>query len=383
MYTFALLKTTKMNYRKEHIIYTLMWIALYLSPLMSIYMRMSGNPHIDFSWYEILNAWKFNTVWIVLFAIHNFLLAPLLIIKRRTWLYTALVVALLVATMFTLSAMRPSDSRMLHAPQRSECCEHDCMNAEMMASKQQPPPMREGGPLMMFGPGEVVIFFGGLLLMGMNLGVKLYFRSQEDADILSQIEKHALERQLQYLKYQVNPHFFMNTLNNIHALVDIDPERAKASIVELSKLMRYVLYEGNNKLTPLSREVQFLRNYVQLMSMRYTGNVSISLDVPEVLPDSMLPPLLLVIFVENAFKHGISYRTKSFVEISLQPHGDRLLFSCRNSRPEIKHDENMKGGVGLSNVRRRLDLLFPGNYTLDIKEQEDTYTVHLDIPLTN
>lgn len=383
MYTFALLKTTKMNYRKEHIIYTLMWIALYLSPLMSIYMRMSGNPHIDFSWYEILNAWKFNTVWIVMFAIHNFLLAPLLIIKRRTWLYTALAVALLVATMFTLSAIRPSDSRMRHAPQRSECCEHDCMNAEMMASKQQPPPMRGGGPLMMFGPGEVVIFFGGLLLMGMNLGVKLYFRSQEDADILSQIEKHALERQLQYLKYQVNPHFFMNTLNNIHALVDIDPERAKASIVELSKLMRYVLYEGNNRLTPLSREVQFLRNYVQLMSMRYTGNVSISLDVPEVLPDSMLPPLLLVIFVENAFKHGISYRTKSFVEISLQPHGDRLLFSCRNSRPEIKHDENMKGGVGLSNVRRRLDLLFPGNYTLDIKEQEDTYTVCLDIPLTN
>lgn len=383
MYTFALLKTTKMNYRKEHIIYTLMWIALYLSPLMSIYMRMSGNPHIDFSWDEIINAWKFNTVWIVMFAIHNFLLAPLLIIKRRTWLYTALVVALLVATMFTLSAIRPSDSRMRHAPQRSECCEHDCMNAEMMASKQQPPPMRGGGPLVMFGPGEVVLFFGGLLLMGMNLGVKLYFRSQEDADILSQIEKHALERQLQYLKYQVNPHFLMNTLNNIHALVDIDPERAKTSIVELSKLMRYVLYEGNNRLTPLSREVQFLRNYVQLMSMRYTGNVRISLDVPEVLPDSMLPPLLLVIFVENAFKHGISYRTKSFVEISLQPHGDRLLFSCRNSRQQKPQDENMKGGVGLSNVRRRLDLLFPGNYTLDIKEQEDTYTVHLDIPLTN
>lgn len=383
MYTFALLKTTKMNYRKEHIIYTLMWIALYLSPLMGIYMRMSGNPHIVFSWDEIINAWEFNTVWIVLFAIHNFLLAPLLIIKRRTWLYTALVVVLLVATMFTLSAIRPSHSKKRPAPQRYECCEHNCMNAEMMASKQQPPPMREGGPLMMFGPGEMVAFFGGLLLMGMNLGVKLYFRSQEDADILSQIEKHALERQLQYLKYQVNPHFFMNTLNNIHALVDIDPERAKASIVELSKLMRYVLYEGNNRLTPLSREVQFLRNYVQLMSMRYTGNVSICLDVPEVLPDSMLPPLLLVIFVENAFKHGISYRTKSFVEISLQPHGDRLLFSCRNSRPEIKHDENMKGGVGLSNVRRRLDLLFPGNYTLDIKEQEDTYTVHLDIPLTN
>lgn len=393
MYTFALLKTTKMNYRKEHIIYTLLWIVLYLSPVMSMYMRMSTNPHIDFSWEEILNAWKFNTVWVVLFSIHNFLLAPILIIKRRTWLYTALAMSLLAITMCTLYVMRP-DHRMRHPkslpPTECKQCNTDkeCPECEYDRPysndpERRKPEMRLFSPMPLFGPGEMVAVFGGLLLMGMNLGVKLYFRSQEATEALTQIEKHALERQLQYLKYQVNPHFFMNTLNNIHALVDIDPERAKASIVELSKLMRYVLYEGNNKLTPLSREVQFLRNYVQLMSMRYnTGNVSISLDAPDVLPDSMLPPLLLVIFVENAFKHGISYRTKSFVEISLQPHADRLLFSCRNSRPEIKHDENMKGGVGLSNVRRRLDLLFPDDYTLDIKETDDTYTVKLEIPLT-
>ena len=393
MYTFALLKTTKMNYRKEHIIYTLLWIVLYLSPVMSMYMRMSTNPHIDFSWEEILNAWKFNTVWVVLFAIHNFLLAPILIIKRRTWLYTALAMSLLAVTMCTLYVMRP-DHRMRHPkslpPTECKQCNTDkeCPECEYDRPysndpERRKPELRLFSPMPLFGPGEMVAVFGGLLLMGMNLGVKLYFRSQEATEALTQIEKHALERQLQYLKYQVNPHFFMNTLNNIHALVDIDPERAKGSIVELSKLMRYVLYEGNNKLTPLSREVQFLRNYVQLMSMRYnTGNVSISLDAPDVLPDSMLPPLLLVIFVENAFKHGISYRTKSFVEISLQPHADRLLFSCRNSRPEIKHDEKMKGGVGLSNVRRRLDLLFPNNYTLDIKEEEDTYTVKLEIPLT-
>ncbi|WP_297262690.1 histidine kinase [uncultured Prevotella sp.] len=382
-----------MNYRKEHIIYTLLWIVLYLSPVMSIYMRMSTNPHIDFSWEEILNAWKFNTVWVVLFSIHNFLLAPILIIKRRTWLYTALAMLLLAVTMCTLYVMRP-DHRMRHPkslpPTECKQCNTDKECPECGYDRpysndpeRRKPEMRLFSPMPLFGPGEMVAVFGGLLLMGMNLGVKLYFRSQEATEALTQIEKHALERQLQYLKYQVNPHFFMNTLNNIHALVDIDPERAKASIVELSKLMRYVLYEGNNKLTPLSREVQFLRNYVQLMSMRYnTGNVSISLDAPDVLPDSMLPPLLLVIFVENAFKHGISYRTKSFVEISLQPHADRLLFSCRNSRPEIKHDENMKGGVGLSNVRRRLDLLFPNDYTLDIKEEEDTYTVKLEIPLT-
>lgn len=386
MYTFALLKTTKMNYRKEHIIYTLLWIVLYLSPVMSMYMRMSTNPHIDFSWNDIFNAWKFNTVWLVLFAIHNFLLAPILILKRRTWLYTGLAVSLLAVAMCTLYAMRPNHHKRPPKPlppaEYVECTKCDYNRPYSNNPERRKPEMRMFSPMPLLGPGEMVAVFGGLLLMGMNLGVKLYFRSQEDAKVLTQIEKHALERQLQYLKYQVNPHFFMNTLNNIHALVDIDPERAKTSIVELSKLMRYVLYEGNNKLTPLSREVQFLRNYVQLMSMRYTGNVSISLDAPEVLPDLSLPPLLLVIFVENAFKHGISYRTKSFVEISLQPHGDRLMFSCRNSRPEIKHDENMKGGVGLSNVRRRLDLLFPDDYTLDIKETEDIYTVKLEIPLT-
>ena len=383
-----------MNYRKEHIIYTLLWIVLYLSPVMSIYMRMSTSPHIDFSWDEILNAWKFNTVWVVLFAIHNFLLAPILILKRRTWLYTALAMLLLAITMCTLYVMRPdhpihspkplppTECRVCNAGKECDECEYD--RPYSYDPMRRKPEMRLFSPMPLFGPGEMVAVFGGLLLMGMNLGVKLYFRSQEATEALAKVEKHALERQLQYLKYQINPHFFMNTLNNIHALVDIDPERAKASIVELSKLMRYVLYEGNNKLTPLSREVQFLRNYVQLMSMRYnTGNVSISLDTPDGLPDSMLPPLLLVIFVENAFKHGISYRTKSFVEISLQSHADRLLFSCRNSRPEIKHDENMKGGVGLSNVRRRLDLLFPDDYTLDIKEEEDTYTVKLEIPLTS
>lgn len=96
MYTFAIPKSIKMNYRKEHVIYSLMWIVLYISPVMALYMRMSSNPDIDFSWKEIMNAWIFNTVWLVLFAIHNFLLTPILIVKRRTWLYSLLSVALLL-----------------------------------------------------------------------------------------------------------------------------------------------------------------------------------------------------------------------------------------------------------------------------------------------
>lgn len=173
----------------------------------------------------------------------------------------------------------------------------------------------------------------------------------------------------------------MNTLNNIHALVDINPERAKSTIVELSKMMRYILYEGNNKLVALPREVQFLQNYVQLMRLRYTDRVRIDVNTPDTLPDLMMPPLMLIIFVENAFKHGISYHIDSFVEVTINISNDRLLFSCRNSRPPQPEEEKKDGGMGLVNVRKRLDLRFPENYKLDIKEGKDIYEVELDIPL--
>ena len=373
MRTFASSKTTKMNYRKEHFIYTLMWILIYISPFMGTYMRMSSNPHIEFSWYEVLNAWKFDTVWLVLFAVHNFMLAPLLILKRRTILYVTLSFALVGVAMGILWFLRPA----YHHHRLPRYSRH-----ERVLYRDNIADFRPDEPFPFFGPGELVAAFGGLLLMGMNLGVKLYFKSQEDTKLLTQIDKHNLERQLEYLKYQVNPHFFMNTLNNTHALVDIDPERAKTTIVELSKMMRYILYEGNNRLIPLPREVQFLNNYVQLMRLRYTDKVSIRMSAPSNLPDVMIPPLLLIMFVENAFKHGISYRTESFVYITVDVKDDRLKFVCSNSKQHLTVKEKSGGGMGLVNVRRRLDLLFQDTYTLKIEDRENEYDVSLDLPLT-
>lgn len=396
MYTFAIPKSIKMNYRKEHVIYSLMWIVLYISPVMALYMRMSSNPDIDFSWKEIMNAWIFNTVWLVLFAIHNFLLTPILIVKRRTWLYSLLSVALLLCAVVTLRLMRPMHDRqrMRRFRPNAEMFDDEACRKPMgrqrdtraarrgQWGRHHVPEFMPDGPFFFLGPGEMVAALGGLLLMGMNLGVKLYFKSQEDEKVLVAIERQSLERQLEYLKYQVNPRFFMNTLNNIHALVDIDPERAKNTIVELSKMMRYILYEGNNKLISLTRELQFIDNYVTLMRMRYTDKVSIRFAKPDVVPDLTLPPLLLIIFVENAFKHGISYRTESFIDINVAVEQGRLLFACSNSTRQHPADEGKKGGMGLANVRRRLDLLFPGKYTLDIVHEDDVYNVRLDMPLS-
>lgn len=384
-----------MNFRKEHTIYTAIWAMLYASPVINIYTRMAGNPKITFSWNEILHAWGYTSTWLVMFAIHNFLLLPILLKKRKTGTYMCLSFLILLTGMFITYLNRPSHNWQEEARMEQEW-KADSLAYERVAAvrlgdgrycspqnpmRRKPLEMQPIDPLPMLGPGELVAFFGGLLLMGLNLGVKLYFMSQRDRERQKIIDQHNLEQQMEYLKYQVNPHFFMNTLNNIHALVDIDPERAKTTIVELSKMMRHILYEGSKKLIPLTREVEFLNLYVQLMRLRYTSKVHINVDVPPQLPELKLPPLMLIIFVENAFKHGISYREESFVNIKLRVENKRLLFSCRNSKPTQVQPTNEKGGMGLQNVRQRLELLYEDDYTLDICDGEKTYEVKLEIPM--
>lgn len=384
-----------MNFRKEHTIYTAIWAMLYASPVVNIYTRMAGNPKITFSWNEILHTWGYTSTWLAMFAIHNFFLLPILLKKRKTGTYMCLSFAILLTGMFITYLNRPSHDWQREARMEQEW-KADSLAYERVAAvrlgdgrycspqnpmRRKPLEYRPMDPLPMLGPGELVAFFGGLLLMGMNLGVKLYFMSQRDRERQKIIDQHNLEQQMEYLKYQVNPHFFMNTLNNIHALVDIDPERAKTTIVELSKMMRHILYEGSKKLIPLTREVEFLNLYVQLMRLRYTSKVHINVDVPPQLPELKLPPLMLIIFVENAFKHGISYREESFVNIKLRVENKRLLFSCCNSKPTQVQRTNEKGGMGLQNVRQRLELLYDDDYTLDICDGEKTYEVKLDIPM--
>lgn len=384
-----------MNFRKEHTIYTAIWAMLYASPVINIYTRMAGNPRITFSWTEILHAWEYTSTWLVMFAIHNFLLLPLLLRKRKTGTYLCLSFLILLTGMFITYLNRPMHKNQYKTRMEAEW-KADSLAYERVAAvrlgdgrycspqnpmRRKPLDYQPIDPLPMLGPGELVAFFGGLLLMGMNLGVKLYFMSQRDRERQKIIDQRNLEQQMEYLKYQVNPHFFMNTLNNIHALVDIDPERAKTTIVELSKMMRHILYEGSKKLIPLTREVEFLNLYVQLMRLRYTRKVHINVDVPPQLPELKLPPLMLIIFVENAFKHGISYREESFIDIKLRVEDKRLLFSCCNSKPTQVQRTNEKGGMGLQNVRQRLELLYDDDYTLDISDGEKTYEVKLDIPM--
>jgi Putative regulator of cell autolysis len=365
--------------KHENLTYLALWGMLFAVPVLSLYVRSVNDTSFSFQWGEVLMIWKQFAIYLAIFLLHNFLLAPLLVYKQRRALYFSIIAVILGAFIAYQCSNRPPERRAFH---------HDPPPFEQMdQSHRQRPPLpqefknhRPHRPPVMVGQHDVVALIILILMLGMNIGIKLYFKSRHDAKQLMALEKENLEQQLEYLRYQINPHFFMNTLNNIHALVDIDPEKAKDTILELSKMMRFVLYEGDKKGVPLSREFDFIRHYVTLMQLRYTDKVDVKVDLPIEAPDYELPPLMLITFIENAFKHGISYEQDSFIHIKASIDNARLHFECSNSKALKPNEE--KGGVGLANVKQRLNLLYGENYTLNIQDEPDSYNVKLEIPLT-
>ena len=225
---------------------------------------------------------------------------------------------------------------------------------------------------------DISVFFIVIMMIGANLGVKAYFQSEEEKKRLAKLREQSLKQELEYLRYQINPHFIMNTLNNIHALVDIDPDQAKDSIVDMSRMMRYLLYESDKQYVTLDNAVVFLKKYLNLMKLRYTDQVTVNLDVPEVSNcDIVLAPLVFIPFVENAFKHGVALNKPSIIDIGIEKKDGRLLFRCHNTKSNVKHEY---GGVGLNNVTKRLELIYGSDYSLNIKDGDQDYDVVLDLP---
>ena len=278
--------------RLENIIYLAVWGLLFAAPLLSLYVRTVSDTNIEFNWTEVFIVWRHFAVYLLLFLVHNFLLAPLLVHRQKRILYFSLVTVLLVAFVAYRYNSRPDRNDHHMPPMEKPLPPPSTKAGEMMGKKppfrHHPPPFRRDmkehdvpPPFFFIGEHEIMAIVVLLLMFGANLGIKNYIRSRDDRKRLVELEKQNLEQQLEYLRYQINPHFFMNTLNNIHALVDFDPAKAQDTIVELSKMMRFVLYEGNKQSVPLSRELDFIRHYVTLMQLRYTDKVKITLDLPQ------------------------------------------------------------------------------------------------------
>lgn len=306
---------------------------------------------------------------LLLVLVHHFFLMPL--IRKKLPLYIGLLAALLV--LFGVWCFAPV-SRAAYPS-----------FPEMQPGMVPPPP--PGSEADRPGPKggqrplrpEAMKLIMGVLLIGADLGIFFYVESRRRERRMKEMEAEFTKQRLESLRYQINPHFFMNTLNNIHALVDIDPEKAKESIEKFSKMMRILLYEGDAPTIPLAKELDFIEHFISLMRLRYPEeSVRIDTVFPEVSSGAVVPPLVMASFVENAFKHGVSYSSSSFIRIKVDMQDGKVVFRCSNSYHPSENDS--RHGIGLENIRKRLTLLYGSSYALFIDDTDDRYDVVLSIP---
>ncbi|TAE50470.1 MAG: histidine kinase [Bacteroidetes bacterium] len=225
-------------------------------------------------------------------------------------------------------------------------------------------------------------FFPLMLSLGASyIHYSLLQRSRIDAE-RRELENQRLQSELSFLRSQVSPHFMFNVLNNLVSLARKKSDLLEPSLIRLSHLMRYMLYESVEARTPLEREIEYLQSYVDLQLLRFGEDVAVQLRTRHLARNKYIEPMLLIPFVENAFKHGIGMIDKPRIDISLVTDETGLRFEVRNKvDPQAAPSHDPNSGIGLNNVARRLDLIYPGKHQLNIQSLPDSFYIHLTLPL--
>lgn len=382
----------------ETAIYLIIWLVIFIIPVL---VTTSNTGRFD---KQVIIGWVRMTPFVAIFIINTVWLIPEFLFKGKTGTYLILVVVLSLLFVLVWDYVFPMLQELIkdnQQPQfdlqrpRFDGQRPPLPNQRPHIDRPWPPPDQQQliprerltGPnqripeyvvriLRIFN--QVIIAW---LVVGFNVAIKVTNKWFKDEQKKRELEKEHLKSELAFLQNQVSPHFFMNTLNNIHAQIDIDTKDAQGSIVTLSKMMRYLLYESDRGDTTLKKEIEFLKSYVELMKLRVHEEVNIDLKITVVDEDIKLQPFLFISFIENAFKHGISYNEKSFIKIELKQNIKFIEFSCINSFSVQNKITNPYSGVGLENIKKRLNLLYNNEYQLIIDEFDSEFKVSLKIPM--
>jgi len=187
---------------------------------------------------------------------------------------------------------------------------------------------------------------------------------------------------MKFLKSQVNPHFLFNALNNIYTLTVIKSDKAPDNLMRLSEMLRYMLYDSNDGKVPLHKEIDYLENYISLASLKDSRGLNVKVELDKSQPGLKVAPLLFIPFVENAFKHSkIEDLKNGFINISLKTSSEQIEFSVENSIPSVPFKKDKLGGIGLTNTKKRLELLYPYKHLLSISDSGKVYSVLLKLDL--
>ena len=336
----AKLDKTKFRYRNL-VLHVLGWAVLIVVPL---FFHSSDDPwsHV---WTRYMRWLGTPLAYMLVFYINYLWVVPRYLIKKKDWkMFLLINVGVIALGLCAIDVWHVVSQNLL---------------TELPDQVRQNPARR---------PSRVPRYFWAVLILCMfiasTVAVRMYQRWQHVEDVRKDAEAARAEAELSNLRNQLNPHFLLNTLNNIYALIAFDQEKAQMAVGELSKLLRHVLYENQQDFVPLCKEADFMRNYIELMKIRVTDNVKIDTSI-NIQPNDSTPvaPLIFISLIENAFKHGISPQGAGHIKIDLSQTDGNITCEIRNTCYPKRENDKSGSGIGLEQVSRRLELMYPDRYT--------------------
>ncbi len=338
-----------MKSRGAIIINTIFWLLMIA---LSVLMVMTGNR--TRSWHDIMvEVGYFGMINISVYFINYLILIPIIIKeKQRSWLYLFLLLGLIVVSVVLKLGLAVLYSDIILEYRHDEGMRSRSYESFITIS----------------------LFVSGFFVVISSL-VKFATDWFSNERIQRNLESEKKDMELQFLKSQLNPHFLFNSLNNIYSLAYQKSEKTADAILKLSEIMRYMIYESNDSWVALSKEVDYLESYIELQKLRFKDGASVELTMQGEIDEQRIVPLILISFVENAFKHGVANDPEDPIRIQIIANKKILHFSITNKKNKTNKDA--MGGVGLNNVERRLQLLYPDRYKLNIVNSATHYTSEL------
>lgn len=348
-------------------VHIIAWGLIFFFPYL---MMVRGGMELDFSTY-FYRCLPYYTIYISLFYINYSLLVPRYFLKRKYWKYLGL--AFLLALVFSTITAFMHQSEMIN---------------NFMIFRERIPyefDFRQvDGAMMRFNLGRDL--FVMVLIIGIGLVSRIITAWNQLQVNQHEAEQKRVESELQQLRSQINPHFLLNTLNNIYALISFDSDKAQEAVQELSQLLRHVLYDNKENFTTLQKEMDFMKSYINLMRIRLSGNVNVetTYDMREN-NQTPIAPLIFISLVENAFKHGISPTEPSYIKIYFSEKLGYVRCEIKNSNHRKVGYDKSGSGIGLEQVQKRLDLMYPHSYEwhYGLSDDGNEYISSLEINTNN
>jgi hypothetical protein len=358
------MKSLSLNSRKiEILFYGLLWTLVFSVP----YFSERGSGHLE--WNNIARHWVSLSGYFIVFLVNVYLLVPQFLLKKRYLNYFVLIAVLTMLVIAVNIFIHPT---FLQNARPGMNVPPDGFRPPEINSPNPKP------PFMVFLDMLIIC----ILTVGAGTTIKLMSKWLSEEKLRKDAEKEQLKTNLALLRHQVSPHFFMNTLNNIHSLIEIDSEKAQDAVARLSTLMRYLLYDSAQSMIELKKEIEFINSFISLMQLRHSDEVDITVVIPGQVPDTKIPPMLFISLLENAFKHGVSYPQKSYIYFELQVSSTFLTCIIKNSKHKTTtNNQGEYSGIGLDNIKESLKLLYEDKFLLNIRDKENEFEVDLRIPL--